>query len=55
MISLVADAGCWIDKKRRSLFYPVSRDQNPVSADLFDLSVLQKLDTNFKILAYIDG
>ena len=40
--------------KKHSLFCPVSRDQNPVFAYVFDLSVLHKLDTNFEILAYVD-
>jgi len=37
------------------LIDPASRDQYPASADFLLLTVLEKLDINVKILAYIDG
>jgi hypothetical protein len=47
------DTGFWINqKKKNSLLHPASSDQNPVSASFLRQNLIQKLDTNFEILAY---
>ncbi len=47
------DARYWIEQKGIP-YYQVSRAQYPASRDILHPNVHTKLDTNVKILAYID-